>query len=179
MLMPPLKARDFLLRPFRASDASQMVTAVRESMATVGVWMPWAHPDYGVYDAHEWFARCDVNMEEGVAFDVGVFSPDGRVLYGGVAINQIRREDNLGNLGYWIRESRQRQGIAAAAASMMACHGFHGLGLTRLEIVAAEHNTASRAVAVKIGAQFESPNQMIAMTIRRPIAAAVYSMIPG
>ncbi|WP_223851341.1 MULTISPECIES: GNAT family N-acetyltransferase [Cupriavidus] len=179
MLMPPLKARDFLLRPFRASDASQMVGAVRESMATVGVWMPWAYPDYGLYDAHEWFARCETNMEDGVAFDVGVFSPDGRVLYGGVAINQIRREDNLGNLGYWIRQSRQRRGIAAGAASMMACHGFHGLGLTRIEVVAAEGNLASRAVAEKIGAQFECIARNRLILNGRPIAAAVYSMIPG
>ena len=118
-------------------------------------------------------------MEDGVAFDVGVFSPDGRVLYGGVAINQIRREDNLGNLGYWIRQSRQRRGIAAGAASMMACHGFHGLGLTRIEVVAAEGNLASRAVAEKIGAQFECIARNRLILNGRPIAAAVYSMIPG
>jgi len=179
MMMPPLKTRDFLLRPFRASDAAQMVAAVRESMSTVGVWMPWAHADYGLYDAHEWFARCETNMEDGEAFDVGVFSPDGRVLYGGVAINQIRREDNLGNLGYWIRESRQHQGLAAGAAAMMVCHGFHGLGLTRIEIVAAEPNLASRAVAEKIGAHFECIARNRLILNGRPVAAAVYSMIPG
>jgi len=176
--MLPLRGKDFLLRPFRASDVAPFVAAVRESMASVGVWMPWAHPDYNAYDAQEWFARCAANMDEGTAYDVGVFSADGRTFYGGVAINQIRREDNLGNLGYWIRQGHQRQGLASGAATMMACHGFHALGLTRLEIVAAETNLASRGVAEKIGAEFECIARNRLILHGRPVAAAVYSLVP-
>ncbi|MNL02588.1 putative ribosomal N-acetyltransferase YdaF [compost metagenome] len=177
-MMPPLRGKDFMLRPFRAADVQPFAAAVRESMGTVGAWMPWARHDYNTLDAQEWFARCDANMADGSAFDIGVFSPDGRELYGGVAINQIRPEDNLGNLGYWIRESRQRQGLAAGAATMMACHGFHGLGLTRIEIVAAEANVASRAVAVKIGATLECIARNRLILRGRPVAAAVYSLVP-
>lgn len=176
--MQPLRSKSFQLRPFRVSDEAQFVMAVRESMSTVGLWMPWARPDYSVYDARDWFDRCAATMDEGTAFDIGVFSPDGRELYGGVAINQIRREDNLGNLGYWIRQSRQHQGLASGAAAMMACHGFHALGLTRLEIVAVETNLASRAVAEKIGAAFECIARNRLILRGRPVAAAVYSLVP-
>nr|WP_315593391.1 GNAT family N-acetyltransferase [uncultured Cupriavidus sp.] len=176
--MLPLRGKDFQLRPFRASDEAQFVMAVRESIPTVGLWMPWARADYGVYDAREWFDRCAATMEEGTAYDIGVFSPDGRELYGGVAINQIRREDNLGNLGYWIRQSQQHRGLATGAAVMMACHGFHALGLTRLEIVAVETNLASRAVAEKIGAEFECIARNRLILRGRPVAAAVYSLVP-
>jgi len=177
-MMLPLRGKDFQLRPFRASDEAQFVMAVRESMRTVGLWMPWARADYTVYDAREWFDRCAAMMDEGAAYDIGVFSPDGRELYGGVAINQIRREDNLGNLGYWIRQSRQHQGLATGAAVMMACHGFHVLGLTRLEIVAVETNLASRAVAEKVGATFECIARNRLILRGRPVAAAVYSLVP-
>ncbi len=176
--MQLLRGKDFLLRPFRASDVAPFVAAVRESMSTVGAWMPWAHPDYSSYDAQDWFARCAACMDEGTAYDVGVFSADGRMLYGGVAINQIRREDNLGNLGYWIRQSHQRQGLASGAATMMACHGFHALGLTRIEIVAAETNLASRGVAERIGAAFECIARNRLILRGRPVAAAVYSLVP-
>ncbi|GAA0831791.1 MAG: GNAT family N-acetyltransferase [Cupriavidus sp.] len=176
--MQPLRGTHFQLRPFRVSDEAQLVMAVRESMSTVGLWMPWARADYSVFDAQEWFARCAAAMEEGTAYDIGVFSPDGRDLYGSVAINQIRREDNLGNLGYWIRESRQHRGLASGAAAMMACHGFHALGLTRLEIVAVETNHASRAVAEKIGAEFECIARNRLILRGRPVAAAVYSLVP-
>jgi RimJ/RimL family protein N-acetyltransferase len=107
-----------------------------------------------------------------------VFALDGRELYGGVSINQINRDYNFANLGYWIRQSRQRQGLGARAADLMACYGFHRLGLTRLEVVAAEHNVASRAVAEKIGAQFEciARNRLVLHGV--PCAAAMYSLVP-
>lgn len=176
--MQPLRSQAFQLRPFRASDEAQFVMAVRESMPTVGLWMPWARADYSIYDAREWFERCAAMMDEGAAYDIGVFSPDGRELYGGVAINQIRREDNTGNLGYWIRQSQQHKGLAAGAATMMACYGFHTLGLTRLEIVAVETNLASRAVAEKIGAGFECIARNRLILRGRPVPAAVYSLVP-
>ena len=176
--MQPLRSQAFQLRQFRASDEAQFVMAVRESMSTVGLWMPWALPDYSIYDAREWFERCATMMDEGAAYDIGVFSPDGRELYGGVAINQIRREDNAGNLGYWIRQSQQHKGLASGAATMMACYGFHTLGLTRLEIVAVETNLASRAVAETIGAEFECIARNRLILRGRPVPAAVYSLVP-
>ena len=102
---------------------------------------------YDALDAQAWFDICADNLAAGSSYDVGVYSPDGRELYGGVAVSDVHSAYNMGNLGYWIRASRQRQGLASRAAAMMACFAFHRLRLTRLEIVAAEHNAASRGVA--------------------------------
>jgi len=176
--MQALHGQGFLLRPFRYADVPQFVAAVHESLDTVGKWMPWCHAGYNVRDAESWFDMCAESMSSGEAYDIGVFAPDGRELYGGVSINQINRDYNFGNLGYWIRQSRQRQGIGARAADMMACYGFHWLGLTRLEVVAAENNAVSRAVAEKIGARFEciARNRLVLHGV--PCAAAMYSLVP-
>ena len=176
--MQPLHGQGFLLRPFRYTDVPQFVAAVQESLDTVGKWLPWCRAGYSVRDAESWVDMCTENMGIGEAYDVGVFGPDGRELYGGVSINQINRDYNFANLGYWIRQSRQRQGLGARAADLMACYGFHRLGLTRLEVVAAEHNVASRAVAEKIGAQFEciARNRLVLHGV--PCAAAMYSLVP-
>ncbi|KJK25610.1 acetyltransferase [Burkholderiaceae bacterium 16] len=176
--MQPLHGQGFLLRPFRYTDVPQFVAAVHESLDTVGKWLPWCHAGYTVRDAESWVDMCTENMGIGEAYDVGVFAPDGRELYGGVSINQINRDYNFANLGYWIRQSRQRQGLGARAAELMACYGFHRLGLTRLEVVAAEHNVASRAVAGRIGAQFEciARNRLVLHGV--PCAAAMYSLVP-
>jgi RimJ/RimL family protein N-acetyltransferase len=45
----------------------------------------------------------------------GHLLPEGRTFYGGIAINQINREHEFGNIGYWVRQSRQRRGIALRA----------------------------------------------------------------
>ncbi|MGO4331875.1 GNAT family N-acetyltransferase [Cupriavidus sp. 2TAF22] len=176
--MQALHGQGFQLRPFRYTDVPQFVAAVHESLDTVGKWMPWCHASYSVRDAESWFDMCTEAMGTGEAYDIGVFAPDGRELYGGVSINQINRDYNFGNLGYWIRQSRQRQGLGARAADLMACYGFHRLGLTRLEVVAAENNVLSRAVAEKIGAQFEciARNRLVLHGV--PCAAAMYSLVP-
>ena len=42
----PIVDDDLCIRPFEDADVEQFVTAVRESIVTLGPWMPWCHPDY-------------------------------------------------------------------------------------------------------------------------------------
>ena len=177
--MHPILAHGLCIRPFRIADAEAFAAAVRESVESVGAWLPWCRADYGAKEARAWISQCAVRLNMGVSYDVGVFSEDCSILYGGVAINQIDPLHNSGNIGYWVRESLQRQGIATRAARAMAVFGFETLKLTRLEIVAAENNLASRAVAEKLGATLEcvARNRLLVRGV--PLAAAVYSLIPG
>ena len=65
---------------------------------------------------------------------MGIFSPDGATLLGGIGVNQISWRWNIGNIGYWVRQSCQRTGIAPRAVRAAAQFGFGYLKLTRLEI---------------------------------------------
>jgi len=174
----PLLADGLCIRPFADQDVAEFVTAVRESVATVGAWMPWCVGDYSSEDAKAWFDECSANLSASHAYDVGIFSPEGRTFYGGIAINQINREHEFGNIGYWVRQSRQRRGIALRAVRVIAAFGFNFLKLTRLEIVAPEDNIASRGVAEKAGATFECVARNRLVIKGRPVAAAVYSLTP-
>lgn len=177
--MHPLIADGLCIRPLRVNDAEAFAAAVRESVATVGPWLPWCHADYGAKEARTWIGQCAVRLNMGFSYDVGIFMDDCATLIGGVAINQIDHVHNTGNVGYWVREDMQRQGVATRAARAMAKYGFDTLRLTRLEIVAAEDNRASRAVAVKLGATFECIARNRLFVRGTPLAAAVYSLIPG
>ncbi|OWW19191.1 GNAT family N-acetyltransferase [Noviherbaspirillum denitrificans] len=174
-----LNAEGLCIRPFRAGDAEAFAAAVRESVATVGQWLPWCHSAYGAKEARVWIGQCAVRLNMGVSYDVGIFTEDDETLLGGVAINQIDHVHNAGNVGYWVRESMQRRGIGTRAARMIAKYGFDTLRLTRLEIVAAEHNHPSRAVAERLGARFECIARNRLFVRGAPLDAAVYSLIPG
>jgi RimJ/RimL family protein N-acetyltransferase len=50
---------------------------------------------------------------------------DGTLL-GGTGLNNLSLEYRLANLGYWVRSSRRGQGIAPAAARLLACFGCDG-----------------------------------------------------
>ena len=141
--------------------------------------MDWCHQGYSVNDAEAWFDACERNLESGSAFDVGMFAVDGSHLLGGIAINHLNRRENFGNIGYWVRQSCQRQGVATRGVQSMAEYGFGQLELTRLEIAVAEQNAPSRRVAEKVGAVFECIARNRILVHGKPQPAAVYSLVPG
>jgi RimJ/RimL family protein N-acetyltransferase len=176
--MDSIVARGLCIRPFRSTDATAFVSAALESLETVGAWMPWCHDRFSVTDANGWFEKCAENLEAKAAYDVGILTADEGEFLGGVSINQMNRQHNFGNIGYWVRQSRQRQGVASRAVQTIAEFGFRDLQLTRLEIVAPEGNVASRGVAEKVGASFECFARNRLLVRGKASVAAVYSLVP-
>jgi ribosomal-protein-serine acetyltransferase len=54
-------------------------------------------------------------------------------------------------LGYWVRSSRHKQGIATRATKLLIHYGIKDLKLNRIEILAAVENLASRRTVEKAG----------------------------
>jgi ribosomal-protein-serine acetyltransferase len=166
------------LRPFAISDAPAFVAAILESQATVGMWMPWAHSEYAESDALAWFERCAANLADGSSHEFGVFRvSDGRLL-GGAGLNQFNRIHNFCNLGYWVRQSAQRQGVATSAVRALLRLAFTHLGLTRVEIIVAEDNLPSIGVPRKAGGKHECLAANRLVLGGKSVAAHVYSFVP-
>jgi ribosomal-protein-serine acetyltransferase len=153
--MTRLHTGRFLLRPFTTADAPAFAAAVRESAASLGLWMPWAHAAYAEDEARSWIAFCETARAAGHAHEFGIFLDDGETFVGGAGLNQLNATHAFCNLGYWVRASRQRQGAALAAVHVLARHAFDTLKLSRVEIVIADGNLPSIAVARKAGAVHE------------------------
>lgn len=177
--MPPqLIEKDLLLRPFAATDAPAFVGAARESVESVGRWLPWCVPGYGEDDALRWFAHCERERWQGDAFAFGVFDRRDGQLLGGAGLNRIAHDHHFANLGYWVRRSRQGQGIATACTRSLAAFGFGTLGLSRVEIVVAVGNQASIAVARKAGALHEGIARNRLHLHGRAHDAHMFSLVP-
>ncbi|GJI93402.1 acetyltransferase [Duganella caerulea] len=176
--MTQLEAGAYLLRPFVAADAPAFAAAIRESMSSVGKWMSWAHAEYTEEQALSWFAFCDASRAEGSAHEFGIFLPDGVSLVGGGGLNQLNAVNSFCNLGYWVRESAQRQGAAIAATTALARYAFLHLNQARVEIVIAAGNEASAAVARKAGAVHECLARNRLKLRGESVAAHVFSLIP-
>lgn len=176
--MDRLLADGIVLRPFEARDVPAFAEAARESHATVGRWLSWCHGGYSEAEAESWFAQTSRALAEGTAYELGIFTSDYEDFLGGVGLNQFNRDHGLCNLGYWVRESRQRTGIATRATRALADFGFRRLKLTRIEIVVAEGNIPSQGVALKVGGVFECVARNRLIVLGRPVAAVVYSLVP-
>ena len=179
-LIPPfeLSSEQVLLRPYRAEDVGVVFAAATESIDTVGRWMPWCHAGYTEAESSAWIEKAQAMWQSGEAYEFASFDSANEFV-GGAGINQFNHLHNLANLGYWVRQSRQRRGLATAAVRVLAKFGFETLGLTRIEIVAASDNGPSRRVAESAGAQFECLARNRLVIHGAPLAAAVYSLVPS
>jgi RimJ/RimL family protein N-acetyltransferase len=165
------------LRPWQAADVDALYEAARESIASVGPWLPWCHEGYTRAHAAAWIAHCQSGWALGEPYAFGIFDGDDRLL-GSIGLNRLDQERRNANLGYWVRGQEQRKGIAPAAIQALAGFAFETLGLIRIEIVAAIDNRASRQAAERAGAHFDglSPNRIWYQG--QATAAAVYSLLP-
>lgn len=166
------------LRAHRRSDAARVAAAVRESAASIGRWMPWAHAGYASADALAWIETCTEARREGRAFEFLVFDADGRTVLGAAGLNHIDPLHRSANLGYWVRDSETGRGVASEAARALVQRGLATLGLVRIEIVVAQGNLASARVARKTGAALEClvPNRLIVGD--RPVPAWMFAATP-
>lgn len=178
MQLTTLANDKIVIRPFEPGDADEFVRAAHESIDTVGSWMSWCSPSFNREQALAWFATCDQDRAAGRAFDMGLFCTATGQLLGGAGINQLAPHHRYGNIGYWVRQSRQGCGIARQAVALVRDFGFQQLGLFRLEIVMGVGNIASEAVAIAAGAAFESLARNRIFLHGQPLDAHIYALVP-
>ena len=139
------------MRRYQPEDAERLFEADSESVEQIFPWLPWCHPGYSLDESSAWIARCAAAWEERVEYNFAVVDHANRFL-GGCGLNQLRPDHPIANLGYWVRTSATRQGVATAAVHRLAEFAFRETDLVRLEIVVAVGNTASQRVAEKVSA---------------------------
>ena len=138
------------IRPYESRDAGALFEAVVESRAELSRWMDWAHPAYALSDSRAWIEAAIAKFAAGREFDF-VIERAGRFT-GGCGLNDVAEGNHRANLGYWVRTSAARSGVASAAAEELARWAWANTELSRLEVVVDVDNAASLRVAEKVGA---------------------------
>src|SRR4030042_411950 len=146
---------NILLRPYRNSDTEETYRAIKSSLPEIGVWLPFAHPEYSIKESKDWIKKRPGEWEKGITYEFCIFDAKDGTQIGGCGLNGVSKVDRHANLGYWVRTDRTGQGIAVAATILLAKWGFEVLILNRIEILVAGENQRSLRVAEKAGAKRE------------------------
>jgi ribosomal-protein-serine acetyltransferase len=145
----------FRLVPYDVSFTEPLFEAVEETRTELIQKVSWCTAEYSMERARRWLQSREMCRFEGRAYDFAITDAMTGDLVGGSGIERIERENRVGKLYYWVRNSRRREGAASVAAKAVASFGFSNLQLIRLEILVAEENLAGQRVAEKIGASRE------------------------
>lgn len=177
----PVRLRDdsLVVRPHEPDDVEPLFLAIRESIAEISPWLPWCHPGFSQGELESFVEMSRAGWRDGSQCQFGIFdAKTGRAL-GGISLNHFARPNRLANMGYWVRTSATRRGVATRAIRLVAAFGFGELQLTRIEIAALPDNLPSRRAAERAGAKFETLARNRLVMHGRACDAALYSLIPA
>jgi RimJ/RimL family protein N-acetyltransferase len=158
------------------SDVEELTRAALESVEHMTPWMPWCHAGYALDDAVNWVRTTQEGRSNGSMYDFAIMDAAGRYA-GGCGLNQINRESGTANLGYWVRASSARRGVAPAAVLQLVGWAFDNTPLQRLEIVVALGNVRSLRVAEKVGAHRDAVLRKRLLLEGAPVDAVLYSVV--
>ena len=139
------------IRTYQPNDVSSCFEAARESITEVSRHLPWLHPDYSIEETRTWIEKTVPKLwEQQSEYHFVITEVATGSVLGGCGLDQVNWVDQTANLGYWVRTSRTRQGVATAASKLLARFGFEKLQLKRIDVVTSINNIASARVAEKL-----------------------------
>lgn len=151
-----IETERLVIRCWQPTDAPLLKDAIDESLPHLAPWMPWAAAEPETVDTkvrriRRWRANFDADDD----YIYGIFSRDETQVLGGSGLH-TRAGDNAREIGYWIRGSHVRQGLATEMAAALTRVGFEVDGVGRIEIHCAPENHASAGVPRKLGYTHEA-----------------------
>ncbi len=151
------------LRRYDLVDIPFLFEAACESIDALSQWLPWCHEGYSLEESVEWVLRCRQLWEQGQEYHFGIFHSETDIFLGGVGLNQLDRQARSVNLGYWVRTSWNRRGVATSAVKLAALAAFEDLHLNEIYILVALKNAYSQSVAKKLGGRLRKvlPSQLL------------------
>lgn len=145
-----LEGERVLVRPLADRDAVPLFEAVQESARHLRPWMPWwdQHP---TPDASlDYIRHCQAQYTLREKFPMGMFTPDGAFL-GGIGLHVHDWAVPSFEVGYWIRQSAEGQGLVTEAVKLLVTCAFSGLAAQRVQLRCDARNERSANVARRAG----------------------------
>jgi RimJ/RimL family protein N-acetyltransferase len=167
------------LRPYEFGDEKNLFNAVQESLSELNPWMSWANEKYTLDVALNFVTLTRAYWSNSSMYGFAITDSQTGMVLGGCSLSHIHPIYHFCNLGYWVRTSRHKEGIAGRAARLAAQFAFERVKLIRAEIVIACGNERSRRVAEKIGAHYEGMLLNRIVVRSRIYNAWMFSLLPS
>ena len=152
MPRPRLESERLVLQRFTKRDAGPLDEAIRESLADLNLWLPWARLDYTTADTTAFIRESIQAWKEERAWDYSIrFADDPRSHIGNISFWTVSKLGKIAEVGYWVRSSTTSRGICTEAVELLLKEIFESLGYHKIVLRIAVGNDASDRVAEKLG----------------------------
>lgn len=137
------------LRTIEHQDAPELFACVDRNRAWLRRWLPWLDATTEVAHIQAFIRSVLQGYAENRQLTYVILEDE--QIVGICAYNLMDWNLKAGYIGYWLSENQRGKGIMTRAVREVVDYGFTRLGLELCDIKAATSNTASRAVAERLG----------------------------
>ena len=174
-----LTCRRLLLRTPRAGDGEVITPSVRESLAELKPWMPWATDDYSPQAGEEWCRKAAANFISRAQLQFLIFLKADNRHIGNIGAFNFVWEIPSCEIGYWLHTARTHEGYMTEATQLLMKLLRDTLRMQRVQIRTETDNAKSRRVAELAGFQLEGVLRNDALAVSGKIrSTSLYSWIP-
>jgi RimJ/RimL family protein N-acetyltransferase len=146
-----IETERLVIRCYEPADAPLLTEALNSSIEHLRPFMPWADDlPQSVEDSYALCRRFRAAFDSDEQYVCGFFESADRRLLGGGGLHPRTGPGGM-DIGYWVRASSARQGIAAEAAAALTRVGIEVCNADRIEIHVDPGNEASLGVPRKLG----------------------------
>ncbi|WP_166000656.1 GNAT family N-acetyltransferase [Bacillus sp. Cs-700] len=139
------------LQPFIKEDANRIKELAKNKELATILGLPYP---YELEHAEEWIAIQPELIQEGLEYPLTIVTKNENQIIGTITL-RIDKNNNKGELGYWIGRDFWGNGFATEAVNRMIEFGFKHLDLNKVWASAISRNKASIIVLEKAGLQKE------------------------
>jgi ribosomal-protein-serine acetyltransferase len=155
--------------------AEEIAAAVRENLAHLQMWMPWATDDYSVESALEYIKRTLKEFGETGTFGLSVVL-SGKFV-GALGFHNLDSNNKSAHVGYWLTKEAQGKGLMTRCTRILIDYLFDELNLNRVQINCNVENTKSRAIPERLGFQLEGIHRQVEFRANKFGDWAIYAML--
>ena len=137
------------LRLLEERHAQELTDLTDRNREYLRAWLPWVDANRTVEDRKNFIRGTLKQFAENNGFVAGIWH-EGR-LAGVISYVGIDWDNRTTEVGYWLGEEFQGQGLVTAACRALVDHAFEELGLNRVSIACATENKKSCAIPERLG----------------------------
>jgi len=130
-------------------DAEVLFALINQNRAMLSQWMPWLQQMQSPEDSLAYIRFSSKGNQAGQFLNLLVWQHGEPI--GVVCFFALEPAQRRGEIGYWLGQDWQGQGIMRQACKALIDYGFNALNLYRIQIACATENHASRALPEHLG----------------------------
>lgn len=141
------------LRQLEPTDANDIFNTIDTEREYLGKWLPFMAFTKALSDSEE-FVNAAVHAQEDRFEYIFTIRKQGKFI-GLIGFKDTDEQNRKTEIGYWLSEKYQKQGIVTKSVEKLCDFAFNEQGLNRIQIKCAVGNTASKNIPKRLGFKLE------------------------